>query len=196
MRICFDIEVGHHEAFKFGIDRKHATVWEDLDGYDFEFLAATVFLAQKHTYRSFGRGDISKLCAVVAGADKVITYNGKLWDVPVIGLHVERPRLRQKLRRLTGEVSDSPHDDLCQIAAQAGAPWGTTLDALASWNFGPERMVQWQSESEAYQFELMNEGWDRRQAYKASQAWEDAGMTYALWERWQSGELVTSPRRL
>jgi hypothetical protein len=101
--------------------------------------------------------------------------------------------VQRKLKLLIAEDTGPAHDDICQVAQRLGAPQGTNRYTLALWNFGQERMDQWERERETYKFKLIDDGWEWENAWQACKAWEDAGTTYALWKRWQAGKLTTSP---
>lgn len=193
MAVCFDIEVKHHDAFKYGLARTYETAWDVIANFEFVIVGATAYIADRDSWLSFPRGDISTLCEVVASADKVITFNGKLWDVPVIGQHATTAKVRGKLRRLTEEDAGPLHDDMCQIAIGLGAARGTSRFRLAEWNFGKGRMDQWEVDRQEYKTVLMRDNWATEDAWQACKAWEDAATTYALWSRWRAGKLRTAP---
>jgi hypothetical protein len=85
VHLCFDIEVKWQEGFRYGVPRSYESAWGTIAELGVVIVGATAYIAGEDRWVSFTRGEIPKLCEMVAAADKVITFNGKLWDVPVIG---------------------------------------------------------------------------------------------------------------
>jgi hypothetical protein len=180
--ICFDVETRWQGEFQYGTYLHYETAWEDVTALKPTILAATAYLAESREYRSFRPAEIVQLARLVGKADRVITFNGKCWDVPVIGLAGAPKTLVARLKRLSPAASPR-HDDLWQIAH------GPVLWELFVLNFGQAEAKRRSDIIYDYKFELMDRGWEEYAAFKASKARIDVGMTYALWEAWMAGRL-------
>lgn len=181
MTVCFDVETAWQEAFRYGWLTDYESAWEDVAALKPRITGATAYIIDLNEWRSFRPEEISGLCSLVASASRVVTFNGKRWDIPVIGRHSPSKAVTAKLRLLIEERAEN-HDDLCQIAP------GKLLD-LYLLNFDRKLADGWSQSAEDYKSRLIDAGWEIHPAYKASQAYSDTGKTHELWTRWRKGSL-------
>ena len=186
--ICLDIEIKWLCGF---IMCDYENAWDTLSEIDITFLAATAYLPQQDVWRSFKKDDAGELCALVAEATNVITFNGKKWDLPFLGKFAATLSARAKLQSLCQKVTSNSHDDIYQIATEIAGNQSIKRYHLARLNFGSKAMDEWRLGSEQYQSKLVKEGWENVLAFQASKAWEDVSTTYALWSLWRENKLQT-----
>jgi hypothetical protein len=179
--VCFDVEVAWQQEFRYGypIDLDHA--WEEVAGLSPKIRAATAYLPATGEWRSYRKDEISKLCTLVAGAKVVITFNGKRWDIPLIGQSTKAKTVIKKLKLLS-QRSSQKHHDLCLVAP--GKLWD-----LFVLNFSHTEAHARRATAEDYKSKLIDGGWTNEDAWQASKAHSDAGMTYELWKLWREGSL-------
>jgi hypothetical protein len=188
-KICFDLEVKWNKDFRYLL-RDYQTAWRVIASLDEVMITgATAYFIESKTWRSFPIGGIQILCKLIADAEKVVTFNGKLWDLPVLGRLAKTTKLQNRLKALCAADAGTRHDDMCQIANVLRCREGSGRHELALLNFGQARIDQWSVDREEYKFGLNRDGWAREDAWQACKAWEDASTTHALWRRWRGHKL-------
>jgi hypothetical protein len=190
MQICFDIETAHHDAFKW-LPRDYTDACDIIDNLDIPIAAATAYIFDQESdpWRSYCGSEIPHLCRLVAAATTVITYNGKLEDIPTIRSQCTIEAHRAKLKRLAAMETGDKHHDMHQIAVRLCAKEDIKRFDLCLWNFGQDYLNDQRARAHAYKRTLMNAGWAEHDAYKASNAYNDVNTTVDLWKRWRVGEL-------
>jgi hypothetical protein len=182
--VCFDVETAYQQEFKYGPYRDYDTAWDIVAALKPTFISATAYVVESNEWQSFRPADLPKLARFVAKADRVITFNGKCWDVPVIGMGASKTTV-SKLRKLSLERSPK-HEDIWQISR------GPELIELYHRNFGPGEPEPRPDRLQDYKSKLMDQGWEEYPAFRAGKAFIDVGMTVALWRRWKAGTLKLS----
>jgi len=193
--MCFDLEVIWQSAFAYPRYIEPESAWEVVASLRPEISGATAYIAGAGGWRSFAANEVAELCSLVAEAEKVVTYNGKSWDVPILGLLVTDINIQGKLRKISIEDAENRHDYLWEIVKKLRGGNASRLWDVGVWNFGEQRMNQWLGgDLDAYQATLMSRGWARQPAFCAAKAWKDVTVTHKLWKRWRAGKMVVQPR--
>jgi hypothetical protein len=101
MQICFDIETAYQHEFRYGFATSYERAGSDVADLFPKIEAATAYIADTAEWKSFRQREIKALCALIARAERVITFNGKRWDIPVIGLSASAKTVISKLTKLS-----------------------------------------------------------------------------------------------
>lgn len=119
-RIVLDIE-----TLPFSADFKDAPNIKAKIRYAPQMRVACVFDESRRKYSFYTEDEHAKLVKIVVAADEVVTFNGKMFDIPVLRRHYG----------LTGRVR---HCDIHEIMS-ARAGFRVSLDRAVGVNFGENK---------------------------------------------------------